>query len=35
MTCWVIYNYKDQLSNSMAKKFIGDTYEEISTDINA
>jgi hypothetical protein len=34
MTCWVIYNYKNKLTGTMAIRFAGDTYPEISNDIN-
>lgn len=34
-TCWVIYTYKDRLSGFNAKKFAGDTYEEIENDAKA
>jgi len=29
MICWVIYNYKNRLSGTMAMRFTGDTYAEI------
>lgn len=35
ITCWVIYTYKNKLSNNIAKKFQYETYEDIENAINA
>lgn len=32
--CWIIYTYRNELSGFKAKKIIGDSYEEIQSQID-